>query len=114
MLAHYHGQTWNAREPAQAMGVNYRAGALFGVECKRTDSSRLTPSIRIASSDLGLRGIAVIYPCTKRCPIAHRVKAVPPAALADNSPIFPRCTTIDYQREQYDRHSGQEAVFLHG
>ena len=22
MLAHYHGQTWNAREPAQAMGVN--------------------------------------------------------------------------------------------
>lgn len=22
MLAHYHGQTWNAREPAQAMGLN--------------------------------------------------------------------------------------------
>ena len=69
MLAHYHGQTWNAREPAQAMGVNYRAGALFGVECKRTDSSRLTPSMRIASSDLGLRGISVIYPGTKRCPM---------------------------------------------
>lgn len=45
--------------------------------------------MRIALSDLGLRGIAVIYPGTKRYPIAHRVEAVPLAALADDSPIPP-------------------------
>ena len=188
MLAHYHGQTWNAREPAQAMGVNesttrryldiladalvvrqlqpwyinmakrqvkspkiyirdsgllhlllgintpkqlfehpkagaswegfvieqvltaeahdeaffwathqgaeidlilHRDGRLFGVECKRTDTPRLTPSMRIALSDLELERIAVIYPGTRRFPLADRIEAVPLAALADPSPIFP-------------------------
>ena len=188
MLAHYHGQTWNAREPARAMGVNesttrryldiltdalvvrqlqpwhanlakrqvkspriyirdsgllhlllgihtprqlfehpkvgaswegfvieqvlaaevhdeayfwathqgaeidlilYRAGKLFGVECKRADAPRLTPSMRIACRDLGLERIAVIYPGARRYPLAERVEAIPLRALADEAPVFP-------------------------
>ena len=37
-------------------------GRLFGVECKRADAPRTTPSIRIALEDLGLERVAVVYP----------------------------------------------------
>ena len=39
---------WATHQEAEIDLILYRAGALFGVECKRTDSPRLTPSMRIA------------------------------------------------------------------
>ncbi len=57
-------------------------------ECKRTDTPRITPSIRIALEDLGLDRVAVIYPGTKRFPIAQRVEAVPLGFMASGQPLF--------------------------
>ena len=69
--------------------ILYRAGKLFAVEGKRSDSPRFTPSTRTARSDLGLEKIAVIYPGAKRYPIADRAEAIPLTALAGEAPIFP-------------------------
>jgi len=61
---------------------------LLGVECKRTDAPRMTPSIRVALDDLGLSRVAVLYPGTKRYPIAEHVEAVPVQALAMGTSVF--------------------------
>ena len=87
--AHDEAYFWATHQGAEIDLILYRAGRLFGVECKRTDTPRLTPSMRIACSDLGLERIAVIYPGAKRYPLADRVEAVPLAELADDAPIFP-------------------------
>ncbi len=58
---------------------------LLGVECKRTDSPGMTPSIRIALSDLGLSRVVVVYPGIKRFRIADRVDAVPLSAVSKGS-----------------------------
>jgi hypothetical protein len=38
---------------------------MYGVECKRTDAPRMTPSIRNAIEDVGLERVVVIYPGKK-------------------------------------------------
>jgi hypothetical protein len=65
-----------------------RGGKLLGVECKRTDSRRMTPSIRIAIQDLGMSKVAVLYPGTKRFPISESVEAVPVQDLAGGASLF--------------------------
>ena len=65
-----------------------RGDDFLGVECKRADAPRMTPSIRIALEDLSLEAVAVLYPGTKRFPIAQQVEAVPLQAIADGDPIF--------------------------
>lgn len=58
-------------------------GRLLGVECKRIDAPRLTPSMRIALEDLKLERIAVIYPGQRRYALTEKVHAVPTKAIAD-------------------------------
>lgn len=65
-----------------------RGDRLLGVEVKRTDAPRLTPSIRIAIDDLGLDRVAVVYPGAKRYPLGGKVEAVPLAALATPGSLF--------------------------
>jgi len=65
-----------------------KGASLYGIECKRTDAPRMTPSIRIAMADLGLARVAVIYPGAKRYPIADHVEAVPLQTLAKKPSIF--------------------------
>ena len=48
----------------------------------------MTPSIRIALEDLKLERVAVIYPGTKRYPLADRVEAVPLASLSRPGKLF--------------------------
>ena len=55
----------------------HKNGKMFGVECKRVDAPKVTPSMRIALSDLGLERIIVIYPGVKRYSMAERVEVVP-------------------------------------
>jgi hypothetical protein len=57
-------------------------GKRYGVECKRVDAPRLTPSMRIAMEDLQLERIAVVYPGPRRYPLAERVEAVPLSEVA--------------------------------
>jgi predicted AAA+ superfamily ATPase len=68
---------WATHQGAEIDVVLRRGDTLYGVECKRTDTPRLTPSIRIALHDLDLEHVFVIYPGTQRFPLASRVEAIP-------------------------------------
>jgi hypothetical protein len=81
---------WSTHQGAEIDLILRRGGKLLGVECKRTDSPRMTPSIRIALEDVGLARVAVLYPGTKRFPVSERVEAVPVRALAKGSSLFER------------------------
>lgn len=56
---------------------------MYGFECKRANAPAITPSMRIAISDLGLEKIIVIYPGTKRYFISEKIEAVPFEELFD-------------------------------
>ena len=73
---------WATHNGAELDLLIVKQGHRFGVECKRVDAPRLTPSMRIALEDLHLEHIAVIYPGDRRYPLADRITAVPLDALA--------------------------------
>ena len=58
-------------------------GRMLGVECKRVDAPRVTPSMVTALKDLELEQIAVIYPGKKRYSLRDKVHAVPFESLVD-------------------------------
>ncbi len=87
--SHTEASFWASHQGAEIDLLLRRRGKLFGVECKRVDAPRMTPSIRIALEDLGLERVAVVYPGTKRYPVADRVEAVPLATLAEPGQLFP-------------------------
>lgn len=80
---------WATHQKAEIDLILRRGDRLLGVECKRVDAPRMTPSIRIALEDLGLERVAVIYPGAKRYPIAERVEAVPLRDLVSPGRLFP-------------------------
>lgn len=73
---------WATHNGAELDLVLRHRGRLFGVECKRTDTPRLTPSIRHALDDLDLERVWIIYPGERRLRLHERVEALPLAALA--------------------------------
>jgi len=75
---------WATHQGAEIDLLLRRGGRLLGVECKRTDAPRVTPSIKIALADLELDRVAVVYPGERRYPMADRVEAVPVGALAEH------------------------------
>jgi predicted AAA+ superfamily ATPase len=74
---------WATHQGAEIDLVMKTPAGLMGVECKRTDTPRITPSIRHALKDLHLERVAIIYPGDKRFPLAANVEAVPLAAAID-------------------------------
>lgn len=81
---------WATHQGAEIDLVLVKQGRTLGVECKRVDAPRLTPSLRIALQDLQLERIAVVYPGPDRYALADRVEAVPLAALAKGmAGLFP-------------------------
>jgi len=74
---------WATHQGAEMDLVIQREGRLLGVEIKRTDAPKITPSVRIALEDLGLERVAIVYPGTKRYPLASSVEAVPLQDLAE-------------------------------
>ena len=52
-------------------------GRRVGIEFKRTDAPRLTPSMRIARADLSLDALYVVYPGDRRYPLDDGIEAVP-------------------------------------
>lgn len=83
LLAHEDAYFWATHQGAEIDLILRRGERLFGIECKRTDAPRMTPSLRIATEDLGLTRIAVIYPGSRRYPLSDTVEAVPMSELAD-------------------------------
>jgi predicted AAA+ superfamily ATPase len=79
---------WYTHQGAEVDLVIQRDAELFGVECKRTDTPRMTPSIKQGLQDLGLKKVVVIFPGAKRFPIADEVEAIPLGHLASGSPLF--------------------------
>ena len=79
---------WATHQGAEIDLLLRRGGRLLGVECKRADAPRVTPSIRIALDDLGLERVAIIYPGAKRYPLGKLVEVVPLATLAEPGTLF--------------------------
>ena len=79
---------WATHQGAEIDLVLQRGDKLLGVECKRADAPKMTPSIRTALADLGLAHVAVVYPGTKRYPIAENIEVVPVADLANPGTLF--------------------------
>ena len=67
-------------------------GRRIGVEVKREDAPRLTPSMRIALDDLRLDQLTVVYPGNTVYELNDRVRVAPLASLADDDPsvLLPR------------------------
>ncbi|HAZ59945.1 MAG TPA: hypothetical protein DCY89_00060 [Gammaproteobacteria bacterium] len=86
--SHSEASFWATHQGAEIDLLLHRRGKLFGVECKRVDAPRMTPSLRIALADLDLERIAVIYPGPRRYALADRVEAVPLATLAEPGRLF--------------------------
>jgi hypothetical protein len=79
---------WATHQGAEIDLIPRRGERLLGIECKRADAPRMSPSIRIARDDLSLAHIAVRYPGSRRYPLADRVEAVPLAELTGPGSIF--------------------------
>ena len=73
---------WGTHGGAEIDLVLRKDGKMVGVECKRVDAPKLTPSMRAALSDLGLERIVVIYPGERRYRVAEQVEAVPLSLVA--------------------------------
>ncbi len=79
---------WATHQGAEIDLILRRKSEMLGIECKRTDTPRMTPSIRNALEDLELTRVAVLYPGAKRFPISESVEAVPLRVLGRREPIF--------------------------
>ncbi len=76
---------WATHQGAEIDLILKKKGRLLGVECKRTDTPRATPSMRTALTDLALDAIAVVYPGSKRFRLGEQIEAVPLSALMHES-----------------------------
>jgi len=68
---------WATHAGAELDLLLFKDGRRFGVEIKRADAPRLTPSIRTALEDLRLDRLVVIYPGERRYALAEQVEVVP-------------------------------------
>ena len=72
---------WATHNDAEIDLVLFKDGKRIGVECKRMDAPKLTPSMRIALTDLKLDRLLVVYPGEQRYALGDRVEVVPLAQL---------------------------------
>lgn len=79
---------WSTHQGAEIDLVIRRGDRLLGVECKRQDAPRVTPSMLAALEDLQLERIAVVHPGIRRYPLAERIEAVPLSALVSPGGVF--------------------------
>lgn len=74
---------WATHNGAELDLLLFQSGRRIGIECKRTTAPVLTPSMRIALTDLKLDALHVVYPGTQRYPLADKVTAVPLAQIVN-------------------------------
>jgi hypothetical protein len=73
---------WATHQGAELDLLMFKRGRRVGVEFKRADAPKLTPSMRIALADLRLDQLIVIYPGNKPYSLAANVEVVPAATVA--------------------------------
>lgn len=79
---------WATHAGAELDLLLFKDGRRFGVEIKRADAPRLTPSMRTALEDLRLDRLLVIYPGDRRYPLAERAEVVPLQVLCTEGSIL--------------------------
>jgi predicted AAA+ superfamily ATPase len=72
---------WATHAGAEIDLLMTKNGRRVGIEFKRADAPRLTPSMRIAMRDLRLDALYAVYPGDRRYPLADAIEAVPLSAL---------------------------------
>lgn len=77
-----HAHFWATHQGAELDLLLLKGGRRVGVEVKREDGPRVTPSMRIALEDLRLDHLAVAYPGQKRYDLSARVSVWPLPELA--------------------------------
>ncbi len=73
---------WASHQGAEIDLLFRHKDGLCGVECKRTDSPKITRSIRSALQDLNLARVKIVYPGNKRFNLSAQVEAVPLVDIA--------------------------------
>ena len=73
---------WSTHSGAELDLLLLKDGKRIGVECKRVDAPRLTPSMRTAVHDLELSKLIVIFPGSKPYPLTENIQVIPLASLA--------------------------------
>lgn len=68
---------WATHAGAELDLLLFKDGRRIGVEIKRADAPRLTPSMRVALEDLRLDRMMVVYPGEWRYELAEQVEVVP-------------------------------------
>jgi predicted AAA+ superfamily ATPase len=68
---------WATHQGAELDLLMLQGSRRIGVEFKRADVPRITPSMRIAIDDLRLDALYVVYPGPQRFRLAHGIEAVP-------------------------------------
>jgi hypothetical protein len=96
---------WATYQGAELDLLLLKDGRRYGIEVKRQDAPRLSPSMRIALDDLRLKHLTVLYPGEARYELADRVSVVPLTALAtgDAETVMPRGAK---RRSSTARHGG--------
>jgi predicted AAA+ superfamily ATPase len=77
---------WATHSGAELDLLFLRKGRRYGVEVKREDAPRVTPSMRIALEDLRLDHLTVLYPGERVYDLDRRIRAVPLAHIAGGDP----------------------------
>jgi hypothetical protein len=73
---------WATHSGAELDLLLIKNGRRIGVECKRVDAPRLTPSMHTAVNDLELSKLFVVYPGLHPYPLSESVFAFPLSGLA--------------------------------
>jgi predicted AAA+ superfamily ATPase len=73
---------WATHNGAELDLLLVKNGLRIGIECKRSDAPRLTPSMRTSLTDLELDRLVVIYPGIRRYSLAEGVEVLPLVELA--------------------------------
>jgi predicted AAA+ superfamily ATPase len=73
---------WATHQGAELDLLMFKGGKRVGVECKRRDAPKLTPSMRIAMNDLKLDELIVLYPGRKAYPLGESIRVMPLEQLA--------------------------------
>ena len=76
---------WATHSGAELDLLLIKNGRRIGVECKRVDAPRLTPSMRTALADLELSELLLVYPGPHPYPLTEQIRAIPLANLAENT-----------------------------
>ena len=79
---------WATNNGAELDLLLLKDGKRIGVECKRKDAPRLTPSMKIAMEDLRLDKLIVFYPGERAYPLSERIEVKPLIRLAETGIII--------------------------